>query len=173
MDDEAVLDEGTDADASRLKFAMGDLIADAVMLDGQCIRTAASGLSIENKACSVLKCQTGEAWIVRIVQVPSPSHVPGRIAATAPDGITTTEVDLGFQLSPAKEETSWIIEDLTRDGVWRSGCKRLVELLVAIGVDRENAPDVFHERVSTKLACVRGCWASWSRNGAIVHCGAS
>ncbi len=46
LDDGAVLNEGAHADACRLKPAMGDLVANGVMLDGQCIRTAASRLPI-------------------------------------------------------------------------------------------------------------------------------
>ena len=55
LDNGAVLDESTHTDAGRLKFAMGDLVPNAIVLDDQRKGASASRLPVKNESGTFLE----------------------------------------------------------------------------------------------------------------------
>ena len=77
-----------------------------------CPRTSRTGASIEHQGRPLFKTEAGQSVVLRIVNVPATTDRPVATASASPNGAPALLVNRGFELTPAQDKLSLIVNPL-------------------------------------------------------------
>ena len=141
---------------------MRDFVPGLTVKHRPSVRRASTTASIQNQCGPIFERESRHPLIVRIVQIPTTPSLPVGLAPTCPYDLAARFVYFCFQLTPAQQEESLVIESLLRLDLLRlrrSLCFPLLfEELIELFVERRNFGQSLQASISETNDALRGRW---------------